>query len=65
MQRRIEQTDSYRQTVHGAEEPNKVRTLHGKQLLERGAAILFVIRQNHGPHVRNAILGEEHVLGAA
>ena len=26
---------------------------------------LFVARQNHGLHVRDALLGEEHVLGAA
>ena len=26
---------------------------------------LFVARQNHGLHVRNALFGEEHVLGAA
>ena len=26
---------------------------------------LLVARQNHGLHVRDAVLGEEHVLGAA
>ena len=37
----------------------------GKQFLERGAALFFVARHDHGPHVRKFLFAEEHVLGAA
>jgi hypothetical protein len=37
----------------------------GSSFCQRLAAGLFVARQNHGLHVRHAVLGEEHVLGAA
>ena len=65
MQRRIERADHHRESVHGLEQSGEILALHGQQLGERLAAGLFVARQNHGLHVLDAILGEEHVLGAA
>ena len=53
------------QRPHRLEEADEVGALHGQQFLERGAAILFVVGQNHGAHVLDAVLGKEHVLGAA
>ena len=65
VQRRIEQADGHRQRLHGFEEAHKVGALHGQQLLEGFAAILLVVGQDHGAHVVDAVLGKEHVLGAA
>ena len=45
--------------------PTKSAALHGQQFLQRGAAVFLVVGENHGAHVRQAVLGEEHVLGAA
>ena len=45
--------------------PGEILALHGQQLVERLPARLLIARQNHRLHVRDAILGEEHVLGAA
>ena len=36
-----------------------------QELLQRDAAFLFVLRQNHRPHLLDALAFEEHVLGAA
>ena len=65
MQRRIERADDHRESVHGFEQTGEILALHGQQLLQRLPAGLLVARQNHRLHVRDAILGEEHVLGAA
>ena len=65
MQRRIEGADGDRESVHGAEDADKVRALHGQEFLEGLAAVLLVIGENHGAHVRNFLLAEKHVLGAA
>src|SRR5580700_5837234 len=65
MQRRIESADHYREAVHGGEETGEILTLHGKQLQQRLAPGLFITRENHGLHVRDALFGEEHVLSAA
>ena len=65
VQRRIEQADGDRQRLHGLEEADEVGALHGQQLLERVAAVLLVVGQNHGAHVFDAVFGKEHVLGAA
>ncbi len=65
VQRRIDGADGDRQRLHGLEEADKVGALHGQQLLERRAAILLVVGQDHGAHVLDAVFGKEHVLGAA
>ena len=65
VQRRIEQADGDRQRFHGLEQTDKVGALHRQQLLERVAAVLLVVGQNHGAHVPDAVFGKEHVLGAA
>ena len=53
------------QRFHGLEQADKVGALHGQELLERVAAVLLVVGQNHGAHVLDAVFGKEHVLGAA
>ena len=65
VQRRIEQADGDGQRLHGLEEADEVGALHGQQLLERVAAVLLVVGENHGAHVLDAVFGKEHVLGAA
>ena len=65
VQRRIEQADGDRQRFHGLEEAHEVGALHRQQLLQRVAAVLLVVGQNHGAHVPDAVFGKEHVLGAA
>ena len=65
VQRRIERADHHREAVHGFEQAGEIGALHGQQLQQRFAPRLLIARQNHGLHVRNAVLGEEHVLGAA
>ena len=37
----------------------------GSSFFSASAAILLVVGHDHGAHVRQAVLGEEHVLGAA
>ena len=65
VQRRIERADHHREAVHGLEQAGEILALHGQQLGQGLAAGLLVARQNHGLHVLDAVLGEEHVLGAA
>src|ERR1700722_20321320 len=65
VQRRIQQPDRYRQSFHRFEEADEVGSLHGKQLFERRTPILLVVGENHGTHVWNTILREEHVFGTA
>ena len=64
VQRRIKQANGHRQASHGLEQANEVGALHWQQFLERGTPILFVVRKDHGAHMRNAVPLEEHVLGA-
>src|ERR1019366_339491 len=65
VQRWIDGADGDRETIHGAKDADKIVALHGKQFAQCIAAVFFGIGENHGPHVRQAVLGEEHVLGAA
>ncbi len=65
MQRRIERADDHRESVHGVEQTGEILALEGQQFGQGFAAGLLVARQNHGLHVLDAVLGEEHVLGAA
>src|ERR1019366_5224851 len=65
VERGIERADDHREAVHGGEEAGEIPALHGEELQQGLAAALFFARQNHGLHVLDAVLGEEHVLGAA
>ena len=64
MERRVEQADRHRQTVHGAEDPDEVVPLERPELLERGAARRLVGGHDHLADDRDPIGREEHVLGA-
>ena len=65
MQGRVEQADGHRQTVHGLEDLDEVLALDPPQLLERVALVVGVVGQDHPAHHRQAVLAQEHVLGAA
>ena len=65
MQRRIEQPDGHRQAAHDLEQLDEIVALHRQQLRERGAALRLVVGQDHLAHRADAVLVEEHVLGAA
>ena len=65
VQRRVEQPDGHRKTIHGLEDPLEVGPLHGKQLVERAAAPGLIVRHDHLAHRRDALTLEEHVLRAA
>ena len=65
VQRRIEQPDRHRQTLHDPEQVGEIPALHRKQLCERGAAPGFVVGEDHFAHRQDAVGVEEHVLGAA
>ena len=51
--------------VHRLEHAVEVLALQRQQLVQRLAAIGFVVGENHPLHDRDAPLAEEHVLGAA
>ena len=65
VERRIDQADGHGRAVHRLEHAVEVVALERQQLVERGAAIGFVVRQNHPLHDRDAAFAEEHVLRAA
>ena len=65
MQRRVEEPDRHRQAGHGPEDPLEVGLLEGEQPVESAAASAFVVSEDHLLHDRQALLAEEHVLGAA
>ncbi len=65
MERRIDGADHDREAVHGFEQAGEIAALHAQELGQGLAAILFGVAQDHGLHVRQPVLGEEHVLGAA
>src|SRR5271156_372710 len=73
MQRRIDQADGDRESVHGFEDADEVATLERKQLVQRLDASLPIVRQDHLLNGTLALvtlfgmleIGEEHVLGAA
>ena len=65
VQRRIEQPDRHRQAAHDLEQLDEIGALHRQKLGERGAARRLVVGQNHLAHGADAILVEEHMLGAA
>ena len=51
--------------VHRLEQALEVAALERQQLRERGAPVLLGVGHDHRPHLRLAVLGHEHVLGAA
>ena len=65
VQRRIDGADRHRAAVHRLEDAVEIVALQRQQLVERLAAIGFVVGEDHPLHDRDAALAEEHVLGAA
>ncbi len=65
MQRRIDGADRDRLALHLLEHAVEVAALQRQQLVERGAAILLVVGQDHALDDGDAPFAEEHVLGAA
>ena len=64
MQRRVEQPDRHRQPRHRLEDSLEVALLERQEPVERGAAGRLVVREDHLLHDGQALLAEEHVLGA-
>ena len=65
MQRRVEQPDRDRQALHRPEDALEVGPLQGQQLLERLAAGIDGLRQDHLPHRQDPLALEEHMFGPA
>ena len=65
VQRRVEQPDRHRQSRHRLEDPLEVALLERQQPVERSAASRLVVREDHLLDDRQALVAEEHVLGAA
>ena len=65
MQRRVQQSDGHRQTVHDIENRREVFLLDRQQAIERPLAARFVRRQDHFAEDANAVAFKKHVLGAA
>ena len=65
VQRRVEQADGDGQAVHLAQDVLEVGLLGHPKGLQRLFFLLVGFGQDHGPHDGEAVLGQEHVLGAA
>ena len=65
MERRIEETDRHRQTVHGLEDPYEVPALQRRERPIRRGLLLLGGREDHRSHSGHSLLAEEHVLGPA
>ncbi len=65
MEGRIQQPDGDRQAVHGLEEILEVARLYLLEVLQGLGVDGGVVAQNQPAHERQAVLGEEHVLGPA
>ena len=65
VQRRIEQADGHRPAGHDLEQLDEIGALHRQKLGERRAARFLVVGEDHLAHRLDALLVEEHVLGAA
>ncbi len=65
MEGRVEQAHGDGQAVHGLEDLDEVLPLHPAQLLEGVVLLLGAVGQDHAAHHRQAVLAQEHVLGAA
>ena len=65
VQRRVEQPDCDRQPRHRLEDPLEVGLLEWQEPVERGPPRRLVVREDHLLDPGQALLAEEHVLGAA
>ena len=65
VQRRVEQPDRHRQSLHRLEQTLEVLLLQRQQQRERVAARVRAVGHDHRPHLRLAVLGHEHVLRPA
>ena len=65
VQRRVEQAHRHGQAVHGREDGLEVLLLDQAQLLEGVGLLLGRLSQDHAAHDGEAVLAQEHVLGAA
>ena len=65
MEGRVQEPHGDGQAVHGGEDGQEVLTLDDAQVLERGSLLGRRMGEDHAPHHRQAVLAEEHVLGAA
>ena len=65
VQRGVEQADGDRQPVHGRQNGDEVLPLDPAQLLQCGGFVRRRVGQDHPAHDRQAVLAQEHVLGAA
>ena len=57
--------DRHRQSLHDLEQGGEILTLHWQQFRERGTAAFLVVGEDHLAHRADAVLVEEHVIGAA
>ena len=64
VERRIEEADGDRQPVHLAEDADEVPRWCGRSFARRSRGP-HVVREDHLAHRTDALLVEEHVLGAA
>src|SRR5688500_1962642 len=64
VQRRIQEADRHRQSLHRLEDADEVFALIRQQLLQRLAAAFGVAGEDHLAHVVDALGVEEHVLRA-
>ena len=65
VQRRVDQADDDRQAIHRLKEARKVGPLEGQQLVQSRGAALGGLGEDHALYDGQALLFEEHVLGAA
>ena len=65
MERRIQQADGHRATLHGLVDGLEVTLLHGLELLERLLALLQGLGNDHLADGGDAVGIKEHVLGTA
>ena len=65
VQRRVEQPDRHRQPRHGLEDALEVALLVRQEPVERRAPLVLARRHDHLADDGQAVVGHEHVLGAA
>ncbi len=65
VQRRVQEPDRDRQAVHRLEDADEVLLLKRLELGQGGLAAGLVVGQDHLAHGDDALVAEEHVLGAA
>ena len=61
----VEQADRDGQPGHDAKQRDEVAALHRQQPVQRQAPVLGAVGEDHLAHGRQALVVEEHVLGAA